>query len=974
MATMSEWNEVTRFNPCKICGHPDWCSASSDGVWTVCRRFDTGEGLHKVDKNGVDYWLYRLINTDNENEANDGTQKDDYPDILPQQNQAPMLADPDTLNKVYRALLQELILFPEHREALRKRGLNDNEINVREYKTLGPGRAKTAKKLVNQFGADICIKVPGFFMKQGERAPYWTLAGSPGIIVPLRNAQGKIVCLKVRADKPGSGPKYSYITSSGRVGAVQDGPSAMPTVHLPVDSCSSHIDITKKEEPIKSEQDNSGGSAGGLSEPDVEKSACHFDVRGPAIHSNSNNHNLRVRLTEGELKADIATVLSGDLTISIPGVSAWRPALPVLRELAPGKILLAFDVDAHQNYNVARALQNTAIALQAEGFNVELETWPEKWGKGIDDVLASGFTPKIISGREQVSAEVNKIAAGALVEQQKKQQAAKDKKTGNNDNRSAINADYQDLVYQKRACWEALEQRSKQSAPLVFSRSGSLVRIKHTVEEGYVIDVLHTDSLRNIIADITRWYRADKNGNERSVFPVLDTIKGLLSESSPPVPRLRRIVQAPVFSADGTLITTPGYNEKSQTWYDQTCDIPEVSMKPSKDEIQKAKELFFNDLFVDFPFTDELSGVYAVNAAILPFCRQLIDGATPLHLVDAKSGSGTGKSLLADLISIPATGHPSPGMAEGQNSDEWRKRITAKLVAGSQFFLIDNVNQKLDSGELAAAVTLARWEDRLLGESRTIILPVECVWLVTGNSVKTSREIARRMIRINLDAKVEDPWSRTNFKHKSIREWAGENRGQLIWAALTLIQAWIAEGKPSGDQVLGMFESWAEVMGGILDVAGIPGFLSNLREMHRQSDEETEAWQEFLNGWWEKFGSTVVTTGMLHGMAIENDLLLPILGSGSERSQKTILGSALGKMAGRKIGGYEVREASPDKRQRTKRYALVLQKNGADGVDRVDGAGRANRADRLDGADDGRKIFSNQAYGQFYGDDNNAPY
>ena len=36
------------------------------------------------------------------------------------------------------------------------------------------------------------------------------------------------------------------------------------------------------------------------------------------------------------------------------------------------------------------------------------------------------------------------------------------------------------------------------------------------------------------------------------------------------------------------------------------------------------------------------------------------------------------------------------------------------------------------------------------------------------------------------------------------------NRGQLVWAALTLCQAWVAAGKPPGKETLGMFEAWAE--------------------------------------------------------------------------------------------------------------------------------------------------------------------
>jgi hypothetical protein len=53
-----------------------------------------------------------------------------------------------------------------------------------------------------------------------------------------------------------------------------------------------------------------------------------------------------VRLTEGELKADVATALAGMLTVSTPGVSSWRAALEVARSLGSGVVHLAFDADA----------------------------------------------------------------------------------------------------------------------------------------------------------------------------------------------------------------------------------------------------------------------------------------------------------------------------------------------------------------------------------------------------------------------------------------------------------------------------------------------------------------------------------------------------------------------------------------------------------------------------------------------------
>ena len=57
---MQTWHDVSRHTPCPICGKPDWCRVSTDGTWAICRRANTGSGLHKRDKGGAEYWLYRL--------------------------------------------------------------------------------------------------------------------------------------------------------------------------------------------------------------------------------------------------------------------------------------------------------------------------------------------------------------------------------------------------------------------------------------------------------------------------------------------------------------------------------------------------------------------------------------------------------------------------------------------------------------------------------------------------------------------------------------------------------------------------------------------------------------------------------------------------------------------------------------------------------------------------------------------------
>lgn len=181
-------------------------------------------------------------------------------------------------------------------------------------------------------------------------------------------------------------------------------------------------------------------------------------------------------------------------------------------------------------------------------------------------------------------------------------------------------------------------------------------------------------------------------------------------------------------------------------------------------------------------------------------------------------------------------------------------------------------------------------------------MPVRCIWIATGNNPVLSGEIARRTVRIRLDAKTDQPWLRTQFRHPDLRGWIKENRGDLVWAALTLIRWWFVRGRPKATtQKLGGFESWSEVIGGILQTAGYKGFLSNLQDFYAASDTEGAAWRAFVEAWWGKFKVQEVGTAVLYPIAGGLDL-----GEGLERSQRTRLGKLLASVRDRVFGNYRV--------------------------------------------------------------------
>jgi hypothetical protein len=232
----------------------------------------------------------------------------------------------------------------------------------------------------------------------------------------------------------------------------------------------------------------------------------------------------------------------------------------------------------------------------------------------------------------------------------------------------------------------------------------------------------------------------------------------------------------------------------------------------------------------------------------------MIDGPTPLHLIE-KPTPGTGATLMVDVIATVLTGVGASVMTEGRDDEEWRKRITAKLRQIPSLILIDNLREQLDSSALAAALTAPFWEDRILGQSEMTRLPIRCAWVATGNNPTFSNEMARRLVRIRLDAHTDQPWRRDSFRHPDLLVWVRANRGRLVAACLTLCHAWIVAGRPRGGRSIGSYEIWAQTLGGVLEVGGIEGFLGNLDEMMAASDSEGGAWRSLISIWWDRFGT-----------------------------------------------------------------------------------------------------------------------
>lgn len=555
---------------------------------------------------------------------------------------------------------------------------------------------------------------------------------------------------------------------------------------------------------------------------------------------------------------------------------------------AAQRVLILADHDA--SGAGLRAAEATARRLRAQGRDVAIAIPPEE-SEDFNDMLLRAGTSAVA---QLVAAAEQEVEAEAVLQIGQHRPL---NYQGSSGDIPVLRADEGDLGRAVAQVWSLVMASNR--TPWVFRFAGQPTWVVPDDEGRPVATILNEERLRHMLARLARWVRETAKGELLPAPPPVATVKSVLATPDPALPVLTGIVNTPVFGRSGTLITAPGYHPDARLLYVPApgFTVPDIPKRPTEAEIAAARELICEDLFGDFPFTGEAERAHVVALLLLGFLRGMVDGPTPLHLVE-KPTPGTGATLMVDAVATILTGTGASVMTEGRDDEEWRKRVTAKLRQIPSIILIDNLRAKLDSSAVAAALTAPFWEDRVLGASEMTRLPIRCLWIATGNNPEFSNEMARRLVRIRLDANVERPWQRAGFRHPDLMVWIRANRARIVAACLTLCQAWIAAGKPRGTKTIGSYENWAQVIGGVLETAGIPGFLTNLEDMMAASDSEGAGWSAFIAAWWDRFGTAEVLAADLFDVATFCDPAPPMSG-GTERAQKTAFGMSISRMRDR---------------------------------------------------------------------------
>lgn len=461
----------------------------------------------------------------------------------------------------------------------------------------------------------------------------------------------------------------------------------------------------------------------------------------------------------------------------------------------------------------------------------------------------------------------------------------------------------------------------------LFQRAGALVHVVRDpgpvrgltrVENTPRVARVPLANLRERLARAAAWVRKDREGNHLAAHPPEWAVRAVEARGEWTAIRpIHCVVEEPVLRPDGTVLQEPGYDARTGLVYEPgsgaTFTIAELPT--AADAIAARDQLF--EVVRDFPFATPCHRASWLAALLTLFARYAFDGQAPLFLYDANVRAA-GKSLLADVTGIVATGRTMARMTYDQRDEEMSKRITALALAGDRLVLLDNVVGTLGCASLDAALTGPTWKSRILGRSEnTADLPLTITWFATGNNVMLAADTARRTLHIRLDARHENPEDRSDFVHRDLLAHVRSSRSRLAGAALTILRAFCLAGRPDCQlQPWGSFEAWSRLVRAAVVWVGCPDPLATRQALREQSDTEAIALRALIAGVraMDRSGRGISARkvleqlagddGSLHGMREALEDLVHVRSPGQLPTSRQ-LGKALTKFKGRVVTAEE---------------------------------------------------------------------
>jgi Bifunctional DNA primase/polymerase, N-terminal len=357
---------------------------------------------------------------------------------------------------------------------------------------------------------------------------------------------------------------------------------------------------------------------------------------------------------------------------------------------------------------------------------------------------------------------------------------------------------------------------------------------------------------RDMLCRIAVWVRFDMRSNAWvRTDPPPDVAPTMLARAGEwAFPTIAGIITTQTMRPDGTIFAQPGYDPATRLLLIDPPPMVPIPENPTRADAEAALALL-TSLLTEFPLVDDVGRAVALSTFITPVVRGAFS-VTPMHVVDAPV-PGAGKSYLLDTAAVIATGQLMPVFPAGRTEEETEKRLGSALLASQSLITIDNVNGELSGDALCQIVERPRPQVRILGKSELVDVETRGTSLfANGNNIVIVGDLCRRVIRAQLDPKLEQPELRI-FTGNPV-ETILADRGAYVAAALTICRAYVVAGRPNRAPRLASFEGWSDTVRSALMWLGQADPVTSMA-MSRDDDPQRGALRAVHVAWAEVIGT-----------------------------------------------------------------------------------------------------------------------
>lgn len=314
-----------------------------------------------------------------------------------------------------------------------------------------------------------------------------------------------------------------------------------------------------------------------------------------------------------------------------------------------------------------------------------------------------------------------------------------------------------------------------------------------------------------VLSHEINWKRVKKTKKEtvmESCRPPKQLAK-LISTGYGDLPQLKGISTLPVLRNDGSVLSTPGYDIETGLYL--RCD-PDFTwdVGSSLDHARSAVQALLSAVS-DAPWANPHDSLCWLAHVLTVGGRYLIDGPTPAWVYSA-SQPDSGKTTLATAAAWIPTGERIEAVSCAFDATSIARRVGP--AANDPGITLDNLHGSVvRSADLESWITsgIVRYE---LKYANAVVRPLRAVVVLTANSARAGRDLALRSVPVHLS-----PAANHQFRHGDLLEALGPSRFTLACHVLTILRAWILNGKAAPSTNLPRFASWAGVIGGAIEWA-----------------------------------------------------------------------------------------------------------------------------------------------------------